>query len=65
VVLLGDENIELHVDTNKFIYEEASRQFEFGGTTIIRVKGEVFRPNIIFGQDESAFHQYPILKSKN
>jgi hypothetical protein len=60
----GDEYIKFHVDTNEFIHEEASRRFEFGGTTSIRVKGEVFRPIIIFGQDESAFHQY-LLKSKN
>jgi hypothetical protein len=51
------------IQTSSF-HEEASRRFEFGGTTSIRVKGELFQPIIIFGQDESAFHQY-LLKSKN
>jgi hypothetical protein len=34
------------------------------GLTSIRVKGAVFRPIVIFGQDESAFHKY-LLKAKN
>ncbi len=56
--------LEFHVDTNEFIFEEASRRHEFGGTTSIRVKDEVFRTTMIFGQDESAFHQF-LLKNKN
>ena len=48
--------LEFHVDTNEFIFEEASRRHEFGGTTRIRVKDEVFKTTMIFGQDESAFH---------
>ena len=56
--------LEFHADANKFIFEEASRCHEFGGTTSIRVKDEVLRTMMIFGQDESAFHQLT-LKAKN
>jgi hypothetical protein len=60
----GEDYVEFHVDTNDFVHQEASRRYVFGGTTSIRVKDEEFRPIIIFGQDESAFHQF-LLKSKN
>jgi hypothetical protein len=60
----GVAMLEFHVDTNEFIHKEATRRHEFGGTTSIRVKDELFRPLMIFGQDESAFHQF-MLKAKN
>jgi hypothetical protein len=59
-----EEYVEFHVDTNEFVHQEASRRYKFGGTTSIRVKNEEFCPILIFGQDESAFHQF-LLKSKN
>jgi hypothetical protein len=56
--------LELHVDANEVIHKEVAWRHEFGGTTVIRAKDELFRPLMIFGQDESAFHQF-MLKSKN
>jgi hypothetical protein len=56
--------LELHVDASEFVFDEASRRHEFGGMTSIRVKDEVLRTMMIFGQDESAFHQLT-LKPKN
>lgn len=47
-----EQYVEFHVDANKFVHQLASRRYEFGGTTNIRVKDEEFWPIIIFGQDE-------------
>jgi hypothetical protein len=55
--------LELHVDANEVIHKEVAWRHEFGGTTVIRAKDELFRP-LIHGQDKSAFHQV-MLKSKN
>jgi hypothetical protein len=42
-----------------FIHEEASRQYKYGGKTSIRVEIDAHnKATIIFGQDESVFHQY-------
>ena len=47
------------VDTNAFIFMQASPQHEFGGTTSIQVEDEeVFRTIMIFDQDKVAFHQF-------
>jgi hypothetical protein len=54
--------LEFHVDTKEFIFEKASRRHEFGGTMSLRVKDEVFKTTMIFGQDESAFHQLLLKK---
>jgi hypothetical protein len=56
--------LELHVDANEFIHKEVAWRHEFGGTTVIHAEEELFRPLMIFGQDESAFHQF-MLKSKD
>ena len=53
----GWATLKFHVDTNEFVFDEASRRHEFGGTTSIRVKDEALRTMMIFGQDKSAFHQ--------
>jgi hypothetical protein len=42
-----------------FMHEEASRRFEHGGKTSIRVELDADnKAIIIFGQDESVFHQF-------
>jgi hypothetical protein len=38
----GEEYVEFHVDMNKFIHQEASRRYKFGGTTNSQVKDEEF-----------------------
>jgi glutathione peroxidase-family protein len=60
----GVAMLEFHVDINKFIHKEATRRHELGETTSVRVRFKVFRPLMIFGQEESAFHQF-MMKAKN
>jgi hypothetical protein len=55
----NDDRVEFHVDTCAFLHEGASRRYKYGGKTSIRVKLDAHnKASIIFGQDDSVFHQY-------
>jgi hypothetical protein len=54
----GTKYLEFHVDTCKFLHEEANRRFPYGGMISVHCDKNKNAIVVVLGQDESVFHQY-------